>query len=244
MNENLEEYGLNKYESEAYLALVKEGVSTAHIVSKTSSVPYGKIYPVLASLEQKGFVKTFQGLPKRFTAVEPKIIFEELATKKKNELKKFETNTEKLIQTLGTLSVRKPKEAYETIRIIEGYDNYLNLSEELHNQAKQEWLSITRLEIHKKHYDATKECIKRGIKVKLLTFIDEQKKKNAELWKKIGCEVRYTEYTPTHFSIIDAKEVTIRITGEERYLALWLKNKSLAQNMRISFNELWKKAQK
>lgn len=244
MNENLEEYGLNKYESEAYLTLVREGISTAHIASKQSGVPYGKIYPVLASLEQKGFVKTFEGTPKRFIAIEPKIIIEALAHKKKKELAKFEAKSQKLMQTLGALSARKPKETYETIRIIEGYNNYLNLSVELHNQAKQEWLSITRLEIHKKHYDATRECLKRGVKVKLLTFLDEQHKKNAELWKQIGCEVRYTEYTPTHFSIIDNREVTIRITGEERYLALWLSNKSLAQNMRIAFNELWEKSVK
>lgn len=241
---DLNDCGLNKYETEAYLALVREGVSTAHLVSKTSTVPYGKIYPVLASLEQKGFVKTFEGLPKRFIAVEPKIILEEVTRKRKKELKKFESDTQKLIQTLGALSARKPNETYETIRIIEGYENYLNLSIELHNQAKQDWLSITGLEIHKKHYDATRDCIKRGVKVKLLTFIDEQKKKNAALWKKIGCEVRYAEFTPTHFSIIDGKEVTIRITGEERYLALWLKNKSLAQNMKVAFNELWAKAKK
>jgi len=244
MIDNLEEYGLNKYESEAYLTLVREGISTAHIVSKISTVPYGKIYPVLASLEHKGFVKTFQGLPKRFVAVDPKIIIETLTHKKKKEFEKFEAKSQKLIQTLGALSTRKPKETYETIRIIEGYNNYLNLSVELHNRAQQEWLSITRLEIHKKHYDSTEECIKRGVKVKLLTFLDEQHKKNAELWKQIGCEIRYIDYTPTHFSIIDNKEVTIRITGEERYLALWLSNKSLAQNMRVSFNELWKKAEK
>ncbi len=48
---NLRQYGLNNYESYAYTALVREGLSTAHELSKKSKVPHGKIYPILASLE-------------------------------------------------------------------------------------------------------------------------------------------------------------------------------------------------
>ncbi|MBI4016357.1 MAG: hypothetical protein HY363_01550 [Candidatus Aenigmarchaeota archaeon] len=46
------------------------------------------------------------------------------------------------------------------------------------------------------------------------------------------------------FSIIDSKEATVRITGEEKYIALWLRNKSFAQNVKKYFTILWKKARK
>jgi len=47
-------FGLNKYETQAYLALVK-GARTPKQVSKLSNVPMPRIYDILASLENKGF---------------------------------------------------------------------------------------------------------------------------------------------------------------------------------------------
>ena len=49
--------GLNLYETNAYKALILLGEATAAQTSKESEVPYGRIYDVLAALEQKGFVK-------------------------------------------------------------------------------------------------------------------------------------------------------------------------------------------
>lgn len=235
-------FGLDAYESAAYSTLVQQGASTAHVLSKESGVPYGKIYPVLVSLEKKGFVKTFEGVPKRFVASDPKIIIDQVVENKKKVLDAFKLKSKKMIDALGKFSVRKSGEPAEAVRILEGYRTYLKLSIALHNEAKQEWLSMTGLEIYKEHYDATRDCIKRGMSVKLLTFKDEDKKRVA-LWRKIGVEVRFIEYVPTHFSVIDNQQVTLRILGEERYLALWLRNKSLATHMRNYFNTLWKTAE-
>lgn len=237
----LKDFGLDAYESAAFVTLVKEGMCTAHVLSRSSGVPYGKVYPVLSSLEKKGFVQVFDGLPKRFAAVDPKIVFERVVEDKKKDFDGFKARSKKLVQTLGNLSARKPKEPLEAIRILEGYNTYLKLSIALHKEAKEEWLSITRLEIYKEHYDATRDCIKRGMSVKLLTFNDENSKLVA-LWRKIGAEVRCIDYVPTHFSVIDGQQVTIRILGEERYLAIWLRNKSLATHMKNYFNTLWKNA--
>lgn len=237
----LQELGLDSYESAAYVTLVQTGISTAHIVSKESGVPYGKIYPVLAGLEKKGFVKTFEGVPKRFVAVEPKIAIEKSIDDKKKAFENLKNKSQKIIETLGKFSSRKPNEPLEAIRILEGYKNYLKLSILLHKEAKEEWLSITRLEIYNEHYNATKECIKRGMKVRLLTFKDEDKKR-VKLWRRIGVEVRFIEYVPTHFSVIDNQQVTIRILGEEKYLALWIRNKTLANYLHAHFEMLWKNA--
>ncbi|MBI4148280.1 TrmB family transcriptional regulator [Candidatus Woesearchaeota archaeon] len=234
--------GLNSYESAAYVALVRNGMCTAHVLSKESGVPYGKIYPVLASLENKGFVKLFAGMPKRFMAVEPKIVVGQTIAAKEKELSAFKQQAHQLVKTLGAFAERKQDETADTIRVIEGYKNYLNLSIALHQQARQEWLSITELTIHKEHFDATKACIKRGVSVRLLTYKEEQQKKNIDLWRKIGAKIKFVEYTPAQFSIIDGKQVTIRITGEEKYIALWIQNQSLAQSMKNYFGILWEKS--
>ena len=103
MKLELQSLGLNMYESAAYTSLVEEGISTAFEVSKKSTVPHGKIYPVLASLEQKGFVKKFEGTPVRFIAVEPKIIIEEVIHRKELEFKELRQRSEKIISELSAL---------------------------------------------------------------------------------------------------------------------------------------------
>lgn len=240
----LQVYGLNGYEAQAYLALVQSGVSTAHEASRHSSVPYGKIYPVLAALEQKGFVKSLGSVPKRFMAVEPKIAIEQVLQRREQEMKMLKQKATSLIHALGTFSVQKPKESLEQIRIIEGYRNYLNLSVALHEKARQEWLTISELSVYKPHIDAYRNCIRRGVKVKVLTSKEEVTPEKLSIWKRTGAEIRISELHQTKFSVIDNAEVTIRITGEERYLSLWIRNNSLANSMRNAFLVLWKKGKK
>src|SRR3989344_5270902 len=243
MKFNLKPYGLNTYEAEAYTALVQQGISSAHELSKRSKVPYGKIYPVLAALEQKGFVKKYDGTPQRFMAVEPKVAIEEAVRKQEHELKQLREQSQRLITTLGTLSGKKPKEPLERVRIIEGYKNYLNLSVELHKQVKQEWRSISELSTYKPHLDAYRDCIKRGVKVRMLTSNKEATPEKVEMWKAIGVELRMIEFMPTKFSIIDANDVTLRIATEEKYVSLWVQNPSLAESLRTYFDFLWEKAE-
>jgi len=124
---DLSEYGLNSYESATYTTLVRTGASTAHLISQESKVPYGKIYPVLASLQEKGFVEVFEGPPKKFTAVEPRIIFEKVVRRKEKEFERFKNSSQKAIEQLGAFAARKPKEPLESVRIIDGYNKYLDL---------------------------------------------------------------------------------------------------------------------
>lgn len=57
----LENTGLTKYESEAYLTLVKYGQLPAVDVSSKSSIPTSQVYETLRSLEEQGFVETIEG---------------------------------------------------------------------------------------------------------------------------------------------------------------------------------------
>jgi len=239
---DLNKYGLTKYESAAYLTLVQEGISTAFEISKKSSVPHGKIYPTLADLEQKGFVKKFTGAPTKFMAIEPKIIIEEVLQRKELEIKELKQRSEKIITELQALNVKKLTEPLEKIKVIEGYKHYLNLSVSLHEKAKQEWFTISRLPIYKPHLDVYKKCVERGVAVKVLTTITETNKNNLAEWKKTGAEIREISQLPGRFSVMDDTNVVIRISGEGKYLALWIQSPSLAKSSKNYFNFLWKQA--
>lgn len=77
--------GLNKYESAAYLALIKNGVLNAKDLSRKGNVPMGKIYEVLSFLEDKGFIEIQKGRPAIYRPVKPKIAFEKYYQMKRRE---------------------------------------------------------------------------------------------------------------------------------------------------------------
>ena len=243
MIEYLEKQGLTKYESRVYISLVKEGLSTAHQISQKSKVPYGKIYTVLASLVEKGFLKNFEGVPQRFQALDPTIVINHNIRKKEEELNTFKEQSKKLIRGMGELSNKK-KEPMDKVKTIEGYKNYLNLSIELHNKTKKRWYTISELSTYKPHIDVYKECIKRGVKVKILVSLPEANEEKIKIWKETGAELRGVDIYPTKFSVIDDTDVTLRLAKDKKYISLWLKNNALAQIMADYFDNMWKTAKK
>ena len=53
---SLEKIGLTSYEIRAYTTLIKDGESNASEISQNSGVPYSKIYEILGTLEEKGWI--------------------------------------------------------------------------------------------------------------------------------------------------------------------------------------------
>ena len=76
--EKLKRIGLAEYEAKAYLALLNTHLCTATQVSEKSGVPRTKIYAVLESLKQKGWVRIYSGVPLLFKAVDPLTVFEQI----------------------------------------------------------------------------------------------------------------------------------------------------------------------
>ena len=76
--EKLQHMGLSEYEAKTYLALINVHLSTATQVSEKSGVPRTKIYSVLESLSDKGWIRVYSGVPLLFKAVAPAIVFEKV----------------------------------------------------------------------------------------------------------------------------------------------------------------------
>ncbi len=76
--EKLQKVGLTEYEAKAYLGLLNEQLSTATNLSEKSEVPRTRIYSVLESLAQKGWVKIYSGIPLLFKAVDPHEVFNKI----------------------------------------------------------------------------------------------------------------------------------------------------------------------
>jgi len=76
--EKLQRIGLTEYESKAYLALLSTHLNTATKVAEKSGVPRTKIYMVLESLANKGWVRIYSGVPLLFKAANPSEVFERI----------------------------------------------------------------------------------------------------------------------------------------------------------------------
>ncbi len=74
--DKLKKVGLTEYEAKVYLALLSTHLGTATKTAEKSGVPRTKIYFVLESLKDKGWVKIYSGVPLLFKAVEPFSVFE------------------------------------------------------------------------------------------------------------------------------------------------------------------------
>jgi sugar-specific transcriptional regulator TrmB len=67
----LQRIGLNKYEAEAYLALLAEGPLTGYELGKRSAVPLSRSYEVVERLSQRGLALVQPGDPPRYLAADP-----------------------------------------------------------------------------------------------------------------------------------------------------------------------------
>lgn len=76
----LQQIGLNKYESEAYYALLTHGPLTGYEVGKYSQVPGSRSYEILERLLEKGLALVQPGDPPRYGAQDPHTVFDRFRT--------------------------------------------------------------------------------------------------------------------------------------------------------------------
>src|SRR5690606_28299969 len=97
----LQDIGLNAYESRAYLVLIGHSHFKALEVAGRSNIPRQKIYEVLDSLVEKGFVRVVQGKAKQFSAVEPELALEGYLQRKKEGFEREWQERQRLAGMLG-----------------------------------------------------------------------------------------------------------------------------------------------
>ena len=68
---SLEKIGLTSYEIRAYTTLIKDGERNASEISQNSGVPYSKIYEILGTLEEKGWIGSDDSRPTKYFGKAP-----------------------------------------------------------------------------------------------------------------------------------------------------------------------------
>ena len=88
---SLEEFGLSKYESQAYVALISKGTISASELAYYSEVPRTKIYPTLLKLENKKLAIISKSKPIMCTAISPEDAFDGVIHEQINKVNAMNT---------------------------------------------------------------------------------------------------------------------------------------------------------
>ena len=193
--ESLRKVGLTEYESRVYLSLLQANFSSATLLAKESGVPRTKIYSVLESLRNKGWIKIYSGSPLLFKAITPVEVFE-----------KYKENYERFLNSIREmLEVEKMEEKF----VIANYNIGLENFKEILREAKTVWISNTTAEFLEEIRDSFNE----DAEIKVVLFpgeravrIEHRNMKTKEANIKIVQRVK-NEEVPAISVILDEERV-------------------------------------
>ncbi len=134
---SLEKIGLTSYEIRTYSSLLKGGELTASDLSQKSGVPYSKIYEVLGSLEEKGWIGSDDSRPTRYFAKSPATALE--ATKQKIE-SDFKENENVVLRELVPLYEKSGVSERPDIWVLSGIMNIASKILEMVDSCRSEVL--------------------------------------------------------------------------------------------------------
>lgn len=102
LSAGLEEFGLSRYEAQAYVTLVSRGTVSAGDMAYHSGLPRTKIYPVLKKLERKGLAIISGDRPITYTPVAPADAFDPMVQEQIDRMNAMNT----LVSNLKSVSDR------------------------------------------------------------------------------------------------------------------------------------------
>ncbi|MGB9777908.1 MAG: TrmB family transcriptional regulator [Candidatus Bathyarchaeales archaeon] len=238
----LREIGLNTYEIDAYLALLEGGQMTAMEISKKAKVPYSKIYEVLNSLKEKGWIKSTESRPNKYYPLPP---LEALATTKirlEDEYKNWEQTISSELQPLYEKRelVERPD-----ILILHGQQAVVaKLEETLRKAAKEIMIAAPKFakNILASTTISLKALQKTRLDIKLMVAGKPEEWENIEKLKGIA-ELRIRDQMFGGGIIVDGKEAMLFLGEEKPSLVIWSNHVGLVQFARDYFQFLWDSSQ-
>ena len=252
----LQDIGLNAYESRAFLVLIGHSSFKALEVAGRANIPRQKIYEVLDSLVEKGFVRVVQGKAKLFSAVEPTMALEGYLQRKKESFEREWQDRQRLASMVGV----DLESVYNSGNQGHGPLNYLRIvadtrqiAEEYRrmlNQSESEYLEFARppYGVDPGREPAVQQMAAKGIGCRLLFLHQAVDDPNVlSGLRETGAEVRLISGLPMKLALFDNRRGMISlddpVVGHDHITALVFEHESMASAMRSLFEEFWGRAE-
>ncbi len=237
---SLEEFGLSKYEAQAYVSLIAKGTISASELAYYSEIPRTKIYPTLLKLENKKLVIISKSKPIMCTAIAPEDAFDGIIHEqinKVNAMNSLVTNLKKASE-----ESRKTRGSEEKRYFHLGANNVLSQLQTMIDGSK----SSIKMMTDQWGFGLLAECkeqllsvSRRSLDVKILIVPSQI---CSESYRVIpdGIEIRASETAQNCF-IFDQTEIMM-ISNDNGKGAIFSSTEILAHNQEKIFSTIWKNA--
>ena len=254
----LHDIGLNAYESNAYLVLIGHVHFKALEVASRANIPRAKIYDVLNSLVDKGFVRVVHGKTKQFSAVEPKLALEGYLNRKRE---RFQREWQDRLTVSEALS-RELADVYldgthghgplDYLRIIADTGQIIEEFRLMLLETRNEYLEFARppYGVDPGHEPIVRSLADKGTSCKLMFDIsDVQEPERFSMLKTLedaGAEVRLGHNIPMKLAVFDSHSGMISlddpVISNPQITALVFQHGSLGTAMRSLFVDFWNRS--
>lgn len=233
----LREMGLNAYEIDSYTALLEGGQMTAMEISRKASVPYSKIYEVLNSLKEKGWVKSSESRPTKYFPVPP---VEAAAFTKLRIEDKYHLWEQAVAEELQPLYEKRELVERADILMLHGQQAVLAKLEEVLKKATKE-IMIAAPEFARPIMAMAESLlggVKKTVGIKLMVAGKTEDwlflKKSASV-----SELRVRDHMFGGGVIADGKEAMLFLGEDKPSLVIWSNHVGLVGFAREYFQFLW-----
>jgi HTH-type transcriptional regulator, sugar sensing transcriptional regulator len=239
----MEDLGLTGYEIKSYICLLEFGPMTASELSKKSSVPYSKIYDVLNSLEEKGWIESNSSRPQKFFPKSPHTAIETTKMLIDNRLK---TSENLLVGELSPVYERTGVKERPEIWVVRGLYNIATKVMEIIETCQEELLvAIPEISenIARTVQPALRLLSEKGVKITVLV----SGMTNSDIVRAISrvADVRVKDSMFGGGVIGDTSQVMILLgdaksrLGNPEPIAIWADHTGLARFAKEYFQYLW-----
>ena len=234
----LHEMGLNAYEIDSYIALLEQGQLTALEISEQTKVPYSKMYEVLNSLKEKGWIKNTETRPFKYYPVPP---LEATRFTKLRLDDKYQSWENTVSDSLQPLYEKREIVERPDMLILRGQQAVLSKVEEVLVKATKE-IVIAAPEFAKPVIVLAEPLLgnrlKRTVSVKLMAT---GKKDDWLFIKKFSAlnELRIRDHMFGGGIIADGKEAMLFLGEDKPSLVIWSNHVGLVGFAREYFQFLW-----
>ncbi len=239
---SLEEFGLSKYEAQAYVALIAKGTISAGELAYYSEIPRTKIYPTLLKLENKKLAIISKSKPIMCTAIAPEDAFDGIIHEQINKVNAMNT----LVSNLKKASEesRKSRGSEEKRYFHISANNVLSQLQTMIDGSK----SSIKIMADQWGFGLLGECkeqlvsvLRRNLDVKVLVSPTQI---CSESYRAIpdGVDIRASDITQNCF-IFDETEL-LMVNNENGKGAIFSSTDILGVNQEKIFSNIWKNATK
>jgi HTH-type transcriptional regulator, sugar sensing transcriptional regulator len=234
----LREMGLNAYEIDAYIVLLEGGQMTAMEISQQATVPYSKMYEVLNSLKEKGWIKNTESRPFKYYPVPPLEATRFTKLRLEDKYLKWE-NT--VAENLQPLYEKRELVERPDMLILRGQQAVLTKLEEVLKKASIE-IVIAAPEFAKPVISLAEPLLGSGLKKTVSIKLMAAGKKEDWLFLKKNSalsELRIRNHMFGGGVIADGKEAMLFLGEDKPTLVIWSNHVGLVGFAREYFQFLW-----